>query len=327
MQNNVRLDELDSESHHITIFGDEDGRLEVITQFIIIQEIIAGKNLPDGDDAAINSTIESILKEAKEPAQNKRDFNSLHYGVKRYIFPRYLHKINIPRIRAANLQKQSAPQIAPGPSATPPRIKNAFLSSFATQETRTPTPPAIISLLDDNEESHPRPPPAVNPDELGAQLIRDVKQRFPDWNSEDAEMEWLAYMQECNEENRPVNYNEGMERIKRVAAPPAEPSFDTSVNEAIGAQVIKEISDRHRSWDHEKSQMKMLEIIEEYNEKSERIDVNDAMQRIEAIANNDFEDLELTEDDEPMETMGIDADVIEVWFQENYEGKSTLIKR
>ena len=115
-----------------------------------------------------------------------------------------------------------------------------------------------------------------------------------------------------------------MERVKRVAAPPAEPAFDTSVNEAIGAQVIKEISDRHRNWDNEKAQMEMLEIIEEYNEKSERIDVNDAMQRIEAIANNDFGDLELTEDDEPMETIGIDADVIEVWFQENYEGKPTL---
>ncbi|CBY35157.1 unnamed protein product [Oikopleura dioica] len=324
MENNVRLDELDSQSHHITIYGDEDGRLEVISQFITIHEILSGEHLPDGDDAQINETIESIFRDTKESTQNKRDFCALHYGVKRYLFNlRYLQKINIPRIRAANIQRGETSQktMAPVPSATPPRIKNAFLSSFTAQGSRSPTPPAVISLLDDCEESHPRASAAqINPEDLGAKLIRDVKERFPDWNREDAEMEWFKYMEECNISNRPVNYNEAMERVKSVAAPPAEPPFDGSVNEAIGQQVIKEISDRHRSWDNVKAQMEMLQIIEEYNKRSERIDVNDAMRRIEAIANDiDFKDIEMEADDEPPETMGIDADVIEVWFQENYE--------
>ena len=46
MENNVRLDELDDENaHFITIFGDEDGRLEVITQFINIQARVGTDHL------------------------------------------------------------------------------------------------------------------------------------------------------------------------------------------------------------------------------------------------------------------------------------------
>lgn len=327
MENNVRLDQLDSSSHEIAIFGDADGRLEVLSQLLEFSEVINGKAAPPNEptDHQVQEQLEMIFREVKEPDSNKRQIYALPFGAKRFL-SRYLNSknINFKRIRDENSQVRAAPV----PSATPPRIRNAFLSNFNQEAAmrasqRAPTPPEIVNLLDDSEVSHPRAPPAeVNPDQMGERIFNEIQEINPDWDLEGAQMEWLVYVEDCKEQNRPVNYREAMERIKKVAAPPAEPAFDTSINQAIGQQIIREIEQRHKNWNIEKAQLEMLKIIEECNEKSMRVDVNEALRRIELEASFDLEDLTIEEDDEPMEKLGIEDDVIQAWFTENYEGNS-----
>ncbi|CAG5113499.1 Oidioi.mRNA.OKI2018_I69.chr2.g7603.t1.cds [Oikopleura dioica] len=324
MENNVRLDQLDSSSHDIAIFGDADGRLEVLSQLLEFSEVINGKAAPPNEptDHHVQEQLEMIFREVKEPDSNKRQIYALPFGAKRFL-SRYLNSknINFKRIRDENSQVRAAPV----PSATPPRIRNAFLSNFNQEAAmrasqRAPTPPEIVNLLDDSEVSHPRAPPAeVNPDQMGERIFNELQEINPDWDLEGAQMEWLVYVEDCKEQNRPVNYREAMERIKKVAAPPAEPAFDTSINQAIGQQIIREIEQRHKNWNIEKAQLEMLKIIEECNEKSMRVDVNEALRRIELEASFDLEDLTIEEDDEPMEKLGIEDDVIQAWFTENYE--------
>lgn len=298
LENKVRLDGLQNENDEkICIYGDEDGRLEVITHIITLTQIMSGDiPPPEGNDGEINAKLDALFKEVKEPHHKKRMFYALNYGIKRKL-SEFLKRVNVKRIKEENVRAMNQPQ------------------SRMSQEASSSSIPTI-SLIDDDVDDVP----GVQGHILGERIIKDIVENHKDWDIEKAQMEVLELLEESTVSRKPIIYQEAMDRIEKVAgAVPASDNFDTNINQVISTQLIREIQTRHPNWNIERAQMEMIGMIEECNKKREIIDVNDAMRRIELISNEPEPDITLLEDDEPLESIGIDAEVIEQWFLENFD--------